>query len=104
MNKPTSKFPILIGLAAFVIVIAGLIYGASLITPILMALFIAIICTRPIIYLVRKKVPQSLAVLVVFVMLIAIFLGLGELFGSSLSAFTENASLMKKTWIKLGFQ
>lgn len=95
-NKSSPKYPLIVSLAAFVIIIAWLIYGATLITPVLMAAFIAIICTRPVMFLVRKKVPQTLAVLVVFMMLIAIFLGLGEVIGRSLGAFTENAGLYEK--------
>lgn len=102
MNKSTSKFPFIISLAAFIIVITGLIYGASLITPILMALFISIICTRPITYLKRKRVPQGLAVFIVFVMLIAIFIGFGELIGSSLSSFAGNAGIYEKNLDKIG--
>jgi len=102
MNKSATKFPFIISLAAFIIVIAGLIYGASLITPVLMALFISIICTRPITYLKRKRVPQGLAVFIVFVILIAIFIGFGELIGSSLSSFSENAGIYEKNLDKIG--
>ncbi|MBT8293118.1 MAG: AI-2E family transporter [Eudoraea sp.] len=102
MIKSSSKFPFMINLAAFIIIIAGLIYGATLITPILMAVFLSIICTPPIKYLVRKRVPQSLAVLVVFLMLIAIFIGLGELVGRSLAAFTQNTGLYEQNLDKIG--
>ncbi|NNL01025.1 MAG: AI-2E family transporter [Eudoraea sp.] len=102
MIKSSSKFPLMINLAAFIIIIAGLIYGARLITPILMAVFLSIICTPPIRYLVRKRVPQSLAVLVVFLMLIAIFIGLGELVGRSVAAFTQNAGLYEQNLDKIG--
>ena len=101
-NKSTSKFPFIISLSAFIIVITGLIYGAALITPILMALFISIICTQPIAFLMRKKVPQSLAVLIVFMILIAIFIGLGDIIARSLSAFSENAGIYEKNLDKIG--
>ena len=101
-NKSTSKFPFIVSLAAFIIVITGLIYGAALITPILMALFISIICTQPIAFLMRKKVPQSLAVLIVFMILIAIFIGLGDIIARSLSAFSENAGIYEKNLDKIG--
>ncbi|MGB5387724.1 MAG: AI-2E family transporter [Eudoraea sp.] len=102
MNKSATKFPFIISLAAFMIVIAGLIYGASLITPILMALFISIICTQPITYLKKKKVPQGLAVLIVFALLIAIFFGFGDLIGSSLSSFSENSGIYEQNLDKMG--
>ena len=102
MNKSSSKFPFMVNLAAFIVIIAGLIYGAGLITPVLMAIFLSVICTPPIRYLVGKRVPQSLAVLVVFVTLIAIFIGLGELVGRSLAAFTQNAGLYEQNLDKIG--
>ena len=101
-DKTTIKFPFIISLAAFIIAIAGFIYGASLITPILMALFISIICTQPITYLMKKKVPQGLAVLIVFTLLIAIFFGFGELIGSSLSSFSNNAGIYEENLNKIG--
>ena len=102
MIKSSPKFPFMINLAAFIVIIAGLIYGAGLITPILMAVFLSIICTPPIRYLVKKGVPQSLAVLVVFVTLIAVFIGLGDLVGRSVAAFTQNAGLYEQNLDKIG--
>ncbi len=98
----TSKVPFIISLAAFIVVIAGLIYGAALITPLLMALFISIVCSQPIMYLRKKKVPQGLAIFIVFGILIAIFIGFAELIGSSLSSFSNNAGVYEKNLDEMG--
>lgn len=62
----------------------------NFVTQLLMALFISVICVQPIKWLVKKKVPQSLAVLFVFVGVIGMFLGFGELITNSLSSFSED--------------
>ena len=54
-------------IAAIIIIIAGIMYAASIVTSLLMALFIAIICAQPIYWLQKKKVSQGLAVAIVFV-------------------------------------
>jgi predicted PurR-regulated permease PerM len=50
----------------------------------------------------KKKVPQGLAVLIVFTLLIAIFFGFGELIGSSLSSFSNNAGIYEENLNKIG--
>lgn len=102
-NKSTKKkIPMIVGFAAFIIVVAGIMYGASIITQVLMALFISIICAQPILWLQKKKVPQGLAITIVFVLIIAIFIGFGELIGTSLSSFSENEELYEKNLSEMG--
>ncbi|SNR33729.1 Predicted PurR-regulated permease PerM [Lutibacter agarilyticus] len=88
-----SKIPVVVIAASFVIVITGLIQAISIVNPILMALFISIICAQPILWLQTKKVPQTLAVFIVLFLIVAIFIGFSELIGASLSSFSENASV-----------
>ena len=93
MNSQDSKkiqIPIVLSFAAFVIVIAGIIYAESIITQLLMAFFISIILAQPIMWLQKKKVPQGLAVGIVLIMVIALYIGFGNLIGNSLSSFSEN--------------
>ena len=60
-------------IAAFIIIIAGMIFAKSIIAPFLMALFISIICAQPIFWLEKKKVPKGLAVLMVLIGILSIF-------------------------------
>ena len=87
-----SYYPAL-NVAAFIIIIAGLIYAHSIITPLLMAFFISIICAQPIQWLQKKNVNQGLAIVIVFLLILIVFFGFGELVGASLSSFSENAPL-----------
>ncbi len=85
-----NKTPTSIIIAAFIIIIAGVIFAKSIVNPFLMAIFLGIIVLRPIRWLQSKKIPQSISILIVFVLIVSIFIGFGQLISTSLSAFTEN--------------
>lgn len=97
-EKSYSGFAII----AFIITMASVMYAKSFVTSILMALFVSIICARPILWLKKKKVPQILAVAIVFIIVLAIFFGFGELIGSSLSSFSQDASAYEENIKKMG--
>lgn len=88
--------------AAFIIIIGGAIYATSIITPLLMALFISIICAQPILWLQKKKVPQGLAIFIVFIGIVGVFFGFGEMIGNSLSSFSEEAPVYEKNLNEMG--
>ncbi|RLD63088.1 MAG: hypothetical protein DRI84_10115 [Bacteroidetes bacterium] len=96
------QFPASLGFAAFIIIIAGIIYAESIITPLLMAFFISIICAQPIMWLKKKKVPQNLAVTIVIIVIVSVFIGFGELIGNSLSSFSENAPKYEQNLSEIG--
>ena len=81
-----------IGVAGFIIVIAGVIYAKSLITPLLLAFFISVICEQPITWLEKKKIPNAIAVVMVLLGVAGLFSGFAFLIGGSLSSFTGNVS------------
>ena len=101
-NSLTRPYPVALTIAAFIIIIAGVMYAQSLIAQILMALFISIICAHPIAWLQRKKVPQGLAITIVFIGIIAVFIGFGELIGTSLSSFSEDAPKYEQNLREMG--
>jgi AI-2 transport protein TqsA len=80
-----------LSIAVFIIIIAGLIYAEAIVNPLLMALFISIICAQPIEWLKKKKVPGGLAVLIVILAILGFYAGFIELISSSLSLFISDA-------------
>ncbi|PAU88766.1 AI-2E family transporter [Pseudomonas sp. WN033] len=56
----------LMGAAAVVIVLAGLKAISSIVTPFLLAAFLAIICAPPLTWMQRRGVPSPLSVLILF--------------------------------------
>jgi len=101
-NENSLSSPSFVTLAAFIIIIAGVMYAESIITPLLMALFISIVCAQPILWLQKKKLPQGLSITFVFIGIIGLFAGFGELISRSLSSFSENASLYEQNLLDMG--
>jgi len=87
-SSKTSPFVIF---AAIIVILAGMMYASSIIAPFLLALFIAIILSQPVQWLVRKRVPLWIAIVIVLLGGIAIFIGMGEIIGTSLSSFRQDA-------------
>jgi AI-2 transport protein TqsA len=87
----------LIKIAALIIISAGVIYAKSIITPILLALFISIICAQPITWLGKKRIPRWLSLIIVIFGLIILFSGFTYLIGGTLSSFTGNLSQYEAT-------
>jgi AI-2 transport protein TqsA len=87
----------LLKLAALVIIFAGVIYAKAIIAPILLALFISIICIQPITWLERKRIPKWIAIIIVILVLILIFFGFTSLIGGTLSFFLSNVSKYEST-------
>ena len=80
-----------LALIAIVVVLAALSYSRSIVNPLLMAFFTVIILVQPIRWLVKKKVPTSLAVLIVILGLLGTYLAFFEILVQSWSIFVENA-------------
>jgi AI-2 transport protein TqsA len=87
-TSPAIQF--LLGLAAFVIVVAGMRAADALLVPFLLSLFIAVIAAPPLFYLKDRGVPSGLAMLAVIAMIIILGLLIGWMIGGSLNDFTKN--------------
>jgi predicted PurR-regulated permease PerM len=79
---------LLVSLAAFVIVVAGMKLAAPLLVPFLLALFISILLAAPFNWLQCKGLPAGIALLVVLSVLVVLTMLVGSLIGSSVQEFT----------------
>jgi len=86
-NTRASKI-IIIG-AALIIIAAGLQAAESLIVPFLLAAFIAIICSPPLIFLKNKGCPTWLALVIVILGIAVIGSLFAVVIGTSINDFTE---------------
>ena len=102
INPNQSKKSVLVNFAAFIIIVAGIMFAASFVTSLLMALFISIILSQPIFWLQKKKVPQGLAITVVFVIVTGIFLGFGEIIATSFSSFSQDEVKYQENLSEMG--
>lgn len=97
-----NKTPASIIIAAFIIIITGVIFAKSIVNPFLMAVFLGIIVLRPIRWLQSKKIPQSISILIVFVLIVSLFIGFGQLISASLSSFTDNVPKYENSLSEIG--
>lgn len=93
---PEESSP-LVKAASLIIIIAGVVYAKAIITPFLLALFISVICEQPITWLVKKRMPRWLALIIVLFGLVFLFSGFAFLIGGTVSSFSGNLSDYEST-------
>ena len=81
---------LIVTLAAIVIILAGVKYAETIISPFLIALFISAISGPAMFWLTEKKVPDGLAVSLIILSIIILGFFISSILGSSLSKFSEN--------------
>ena len=77
----------LINLAALVVVLAGIKSAGTIIVPLLVAIFVALVSSPIALGLQRRGVPTVISVLLVLVLLLGIIAGLSAVVGGSVNAF-----------------
>ena len=82
-------FSILVGAAAFVIIIAGVYIAQSVIVLLLISFFLALLGTPPVLWLKEKRIPDVFAVFIVMAGMIIIIILVGAQIGSSFSSFSD---------------
>ena len=92
----TEGSPI-IKVAALIIIFAGMVYARTIITPLILALFISIICMQPITWMEKKRIPRWLAIIIVALGLVVLFSGFTSLIGGTLTFFLGNVSKYEPT-------
>jgi len=93
IQKSAGNNAILVTMAAFVIVVAGLKVAAPIVAEFLLALFISVVCIPPIKWLVNKKMPQGFAIVVVLLSVLFFLAFVGYLVGDSIQSFSANKAL-----------
>jgi predicted PurR-regulated permease PerM len=83
-----TKTSATITLAAIVIIIAGMKAASAIIVPFMIAVFLALITVRPMLWLQANRVPTVLAALLIVLTLMAALTVVGVVVGRSLAAFT----------------
>lgn len=88
--KLSAMAPVLLILASFIIIVAGMRAASSILVPFFLAVFIAVICTPPLFWLQHKGVPKVLAL--VFILAAILISGslFGALIGPSLNDFLRS--------------
>ena len=97
MDNPNKSVPSIFYLAASVVIISGVMFASDVVTQFLMAVFVAIIASKPVSYLKSKNVPSGLSIGIVLVMVIVVTSSLGGLIGASVARFTNNLDAYNET-------
>ena len=78
---------VLLTIAAFVVLVAGMKAAEAILVPFLVAAFLALICGPPMFWLQRRRIPSVLALLIVVTVICGIGVGVGVLLGNSFKDF-----------------
>ena len=81
----TSGIRVLLVLASLVIIIAGLKAASAIVVPMLVALFLAMLATPPMLWLREKRCPTGVALGLILIFLIGIMAIVGSLIGASIN-------------------
>ncbi len=79
-----------------VILVAGMRAASSILVPFLLSIFIAKICTPFLFWMQRKRIPNALAVLSIFIAILGIGWLLAVFVGSSLNGFSKSLPLYQE--------
>jgi predicted PurR-regulated permease PerM len=90
VNHKTKASHILVSIAAFVVVVAGMNAARVILIPFLLAAFIAIISAPPLFWLQRKGLSTWLSLLIVILGVLLIGLLMASLVGSSVKDFSRD--------------
>jgi predicted PurR-regulated permease PerM len=90
IDRPHPTTNALLGLAAIVIIIAGIRAASSLFVPFLLAGFIGLLCAPALFWLQDRGLPTPLALIVVLLGLLGIGAVFGGLISSSINEFTRS--------------
>jgi len=90
MTKTTKQTSWLIMMAAIVVIVAGMKMAESLLVPFMLSVFIALICSPPLVWLKAKGVPAGLAIAIIVLMIALAAMVVGIIVGSSVNEFRED--------------
>ncbi len=88
----------LVTLAAVVVIIAGLKLAQPILVPMIIALFVAILCAPAFTWLTRHRVPRLAAVLIVMLLVFLVVSGFGAVVGQSVDQFTRELPSYQARW------
>jgi predicted PurR-regulated permease PerM len=89
INIPNNFYPIM-KWAGIIIIIGGIKATSQIFLPILLALFISLMLLQPIHWLEKRKIPYTLAIILVLVSFSFIIFLIGETLGRSVNKFSQN--------------
>jgi AI-2 transport protein TqsA len=87
--RQPSFLRVMLGLAATGVVLVGLRLGAPILNPIFFAIVLALLVSPVYSWLLRRRLPTGLALVLMLVILLILFVGLFFILGASIARFSE---------------
>lgn len=88
-NSTSKSLQLMVILASFVIIVAGMKAAESIVVPFLLSLFISIIALPPFIWLQEKKIPRGIALVLIILLFLSFIFLIGLLIGTSVDDFSS---------------
>ena len=93
MSHPASlrfRWPVIVIIAALVVVVAGMKAASDLLEPFLLAIFFSIFCAPWVTFMTRRRIPEWLAVTLVVTALFVALLIIATALGASMNSFVRH--------------
>lgn len=91
-----SRIKGFISVIAIIVLIYGMQQAQSILVPFILALFLATVVAYPMEWLIKKKVPKVLSLIIVVVFVIGIIALIGTVVGNSINEFTQKTGIYEK--------
>ena len=95
MNS-NKTLQVLLILASFTVIVAGMRAAESIIVPFLLAVFISIVASPPFSYLQKKGLPKTISLLIVILVFLFFIFLIGLLIGTSVNDFTSKVPVYQQ--------
>ena len=82
-DDATKVNRILLNLAAFIVIVAGMRAASTLLVPFLLALFLSVLCSTPLRWLTDRHIPRVIAVTVLVLVILSVGTLIGGLLGTT---------------------
>src|ERR687897_2228838 len=94
--RQPSILRVMVGLAATVVVLVGMRLAAPILNPILFAVVLALLFSPIYAWLIRRRIPTPLALVIMLVGLTVLFLGIFSILGVSIARFSADIGSYSK--------
>jgi len=96
LTNSNKTLQVLLILASFTVIVAGMKAAESIIVPFLLAIFISIVASPPFFYLQKKGIPKAIALLIVILAFLFFIFLIGLLIGTSVNDFTSKVPVYQQ--------
>lgn len=96
--KKDSTLKTLVIVACLFIIVGGMKIAANILNPFFLAIFISIVASQPVNWLINKGVRKSISIVIVMLLIITFGILVGGLIGGSIAQFTQNLPKLDKNF------